>query len=105
MNLDTILRDKIVERLKVVNPARIILFGSFAYGNPTKDSDIDLLIIKDILKSKVEEMTEARRALKGILMPFDTIVQSREEFEFYKTQVNSVSYEAAKNGIVIYERG
>ncbi|MBF0538487.1 MAG: nucleotidyltransferase domain-containing protein [Nitrospirae bacterium] len=105
MNLDIKIKDKIVERLKHINPAKILLFGSFAYGNPTKDSDIDLLIIKDTLDSKIREMIEARRALKGISIPFDTIVQSQEEFEFYKTQVNTISYEADKKGIVIYERG
>jgi len=36
------LKTEIVTRLKPLNPYKIILFGSYAYGNPTEDSDIDL---------------------------------------------------------------
>ena len=40
--------DEIVRKLKTkYRPERVILFGSFANGKPTKDSDIDLLIIKE----------------------------------------------------------
>ena len=42
--------DGIVERLKLLKPNKIIFFGSYAYGNPTKDSDIDLFLIKNGLK-------------------------------------------------------
>lgn len=38
---------KIVKKYK---PEKIILFGSFTWGKPTKDSDVDLLIIKNIKK-------------------------------------------------------
>ncbi|NOZ91408.1 MAG: nucleotidyltransferase domain-containing protein [Epsilonproteobacteria bacterium] len=39
------LKAKIVERLKPLNPQKIILFGSYAYGTPHKDSDIDLYVV------------------------------------------------------------
>lgn len=40
--------NRIVEKIKKeYKPEKIILFGSYAYGKPTKDSDIDLLIIKN----------------------------------------------------------
>ena len=40
--------NKLVEAIKInYKPQRIILFGSHAWGNPTEESDIDLLIIKD----------------------------------------------------------
>ena len=38
---------EIAEKIKrEYKPDKIILFGSYAYGNPDKDSDIDFLIIK-----------------------------------------------------------
>ena len=37
-------KHEIVERLKPLNPDKIILFGSYAYGTPTENSDIDTLI-------------------------------------------------------------
>ncbi len=44
------LKPLIVERLKPFNPDKIILFGSYAYGGPTEDSDIDLFLFKDDLE-------------------------------------------------------
>ena len=35
----------IVEKLKKADPSKIILFGSYAYGIPEKDSDIDILVV------------------------------------------------------------
>lgn len=103
MELD-VLKNEIVKRLQKVNPIKIFIFGSFVYGRPTEDSDIDLLIIKEKLSSKVRKTIEARKSLKGIRMPFDTIVASQEEFDFYKDQINSIYFEADKKGILLYER-
>ena len=33
-------------------PLQVILFGSYAYGTPTEDSDVDLLVVMDIPKSE-----------------------------------------------------
>ncbi len=46
------IKAEIVERLKPLNPEKIILFGSYAYGNPTEDSDIDLYVIKKDIEDK-----------------------------------------------------
>ncbi len=46
IDIDT-LGQEIVERLKPLNPDKIILFGSYAYGKPNKESDIDLFLVKD----------------------------------------------------------
>ncbi len=42
-----LLKHEIVERLKPLDPDKIILFGSYAYGTPTEESDIDLFLVKD----------------------------------------------------------
>ncbi len=39
------LKSRIIECLKPIGPARVILFGSYAWGKPGKDSDIDLYIV------------------------------------------------------------
>ena len=39
------LKPMIIERLMPLNPDKIILFGSYAYGTPNEDSDIDLYIV------------------------------------------------------------
>ena len=38
-------RNEIISNLRLLDPEKVILFGSYAYGNPTKDSDIDLYIV------------------------------------------------------------
>jgi len=45
-------------------PQKIILFGSYAYGEPDEDSDIDLLIIKDTDKRPIERWMEVKRLLR-----------------------------------------
>jgi len=62
-------------------PQQVILFGSYAYGTPTPDSDVDLLIIKDLADAPVRESTRIRRAwwplrLTGESLPFDLLVES-----------------------------
>jgi uncharacterized protein len=94
----------ISENLKYLLPTKIILFGSQAYGTPNNDSDIDLLVIKKTVGSKIKEANEARRALKGLRMPIDAIVVSEEEFDFYKNCPNTIYAEADKKGVVLYAK-
>ena len=46
-------------------PQQVILFGSYAYGMPDEDSDIDLLIVKETEDPFIKRVSEARRAAKG----------------------------------------
>ncbi len=99
--IDQSLLEKIVVRLQKVKPMKIYLFGSQAMGTADIDSDIDLLLVKDSVISKIKEMNDARKLLRGLGKSFDVIVTSQEEFDFYSTQVNSVHH-AANFGKIIY---
>jgi len=46
------------------SPQKVILFGSHAYGMPTEDSDIDLLIIKETDKRPIDRWMEVKRLLR-----------------------------------------
>ncbi len=48
------------------NPSKIILFGSYAYGKPTEESDIDLFIIKETEKRRTDRFCEVRKILRDI---------------------------------------
>ncbi len=100
--LEKQLCDQIIDRLKSVFPLKIFLFGSYAYGNPNRDSDIDLLVVKDVVSSKMKEMNEARAKLLGIHHPFDILVVSKPEFEFYKAQTGSIYREINTKGMLLY---
>ena len=59
------LKPLIVERLKPLNPDKIILFGSYAYGTPNEDSDIDLYVVTndDFMPQTWEEKSGISRKI------------------------------------------
>ncbi len=58
---------RLAQRIKKeYQPEKIILFGSYAYGHPTKDSDIDLFIIKESNKRRIERFCEVRKIIRDI---------------------------------------
>ncbi len=102
------LKTEIVERLKPLNPNKIILFGSYAYGKPNENSDIDLFLLKDDLDIKDLRYYE-REATKNIMdlifkykVGFDILsaptkyIENREDY-FYKVDI-------LQNGRVLYEQ-
>lgn len=90
-----------------VNPRRIILFGSYAYGTVDEESDLDLVVIEDKVISRMEEMRKVRKALVNIPLSKDIIVCDEEYFDTHSTSdwVNTALYDARKKGIVLYEKG
>ena len=58
----------IIERLKPLKPDKIILFGSYAYGAPNEDSDIDLFLLKEgLTKENIRAFElEASKKLRDI---------------------------------------
>ncbi|NQU82504.1 MAG: nucleotidyltransferase domain-containing protein [Parcubacteria group bacterium] len=72
------IRDQIVKKYK---PEKIILYGSFAYGNPHKDSDVDLLVIKKTKKARTKRHLEIDRMLLDRTMPLDILVYTPAEIK------------------------
>jgi len=102
-----ILKHEIVERLKPLDPDKIILFGSYAYGTPNEDSDIDLFLVKDDMNDGRKYTLEARKHLRDIIMKYDTggidiisatgnFLQNRNDY-FYKVDI-------LKKGKVLYAK-
>ena len=67
---------QIVEKYK---PEKIILYGSFAYGKPHKDSDVDLFVIKKTKKLKTKRHLELDRMLLDRKMALDILVYTPQE--------------------------
>jgi predicted nucleotidyltransferase len=95
-------RTTLVSRLKSLNPTRIILFGSYAYGNPSINSDLDICIIKKEVNSKFKEKKEIRSRLSDMLIAKDILILSEKEYEFYSKQYGSVYMDIENKGIVIW---
>lgn len=86
-------------------PQKIILFGSYANGTPTEESDLDLLIIKESdIPSRLQNR-KVRNILSDLRIPVDVIVKTPEEFQTYKNIIGTIIYPANKFGKVIYESG
>lgn len=84
-------------------PRRIILFGSYARGNPRPDSDVDLLVIEDEVADVAGEMVRLRRVLSPLRMPVDVIVVSAQAFDEWHDTPGNVMERAAAEGKVLYE--
>jgi len=98
------IQDEIVGRiLSVVNPTRIILFGSYATGDADEDSDIDLLVVVKKAKSRRELALSIYKVLKGIGIAKDVLVADIDEYNRYRDVIGSIHYQANREGISIYE--
>jgi uncharacterized protein len=103
MTVDETLLGEIVRRvLSVARPERIILFGSAATGQMTRDSDIDLLVVEPSPANTHERSVELRDAVGDIGFPVDVIVMRTERFESTKRIIGGIAYPANKYGSVIY---
>ena len=104
MNVDETLLNEVVRRvLTVARPDRIILFGSAATGQMTRDSDIDLLVVEPALANTHERRVQIRGAVGDIGYPVDVIVMPTERFERTKRLIGGIAYPANKYGRVIFE--
>jgi predicted nucleotidyltransferase len=105
MGISPTLVSEIVKRiLEVAEPQRIILFGSAATGEMTKDSDVDLLVLESTPNDSRQESVRIRQAMRGLGYPFDIIVMAVERFEESKNIIGGIAYPAHKYGKVIYEQ-
>ncbi len=95
--------DNIIGRIvEVARPEKIILFGSAASGSMTRNSDVDLLIVKDGVDS-LQLMAEIYGRLYGVGAAVDAIVVSPEDVERYKDSHALIIKPALRQGTVIYE--
>jgi predicted nucleotidyltransferase len=111
MEINSILND-LIDSLKASDPYKIILFGSYANGNETADSDIDLMIIldnNDVSKTYEERQNKKlyiRKLVREInyRMALDILVYSKEELKKLKEYGNYFIDEIERTGKVIYEK-
>jgi len=83
---------------------RVILFGSYAQGTPSADSDINLLVVAETSLSPPERYSAVRRLLADVPSGFDIIVKTPKEYVRWRSVVNNIVYFADKYGKVLYER-
>ena len=95
--------DALVERIgEEFQPERVILFGSHAYGAPSSDSDVDLLVIMEHEGSGVAQALEIIRRIKSRL-PIDILVRTPQEIRQRLAWNDFFLKEVVRRGEVIYE--
>ena len=95
--------DDVVRRVvDSLQPEKVILFGSYANGTPTINSDLDLLAIKETDLPRHERGCEARKALRGLKIPVDLLVYTPQEIKA-STADGSFIGRVAVEGKVLYE--
>jgi len=95
----------IVQRLvPALHPHKIIVFGSYIYGAPSPDSDLDLLVIVDTSARPVDRYLRVSRLLRPRPFPLDILVKTPEEIKQAFAQGDPFIVEILTQGRVLYER-
>ena len=101
--IDSEILERVVDRLvQAFEPEMIILYGSYAEGLATRDSDLDFLVI---IAQPITRRAEQKRLLgsfNDVPIPEQVITISKEEFEETRDVIGGIAYPAAKYGKVIY---
>jgi len=108
VNIEKIKLD-IVEKLKPLNPYRVILFGSYAYGTPTEESDIDLYVVTNdefmpqTWRQKSEIQQNVSKAIRDIMKkyPTDLITHTKAMHKKFVEMDSMFSRKILNEGVVI----
>jgi len=102
INIEKI-KEEIVRKLKPLEPEKIIIFGSYAYGEPLEDSDLDICVVKKEVKKKIKMKQKIRELLKDIKIAKDILVPNKDEYDFYKKEIGSVYREIENKGELLWK--
>ena len=100
------IKSQIIDDLKPLELDKIILFGSYAYGIPNENSDLDICIIDDNYSSKIDKKLEIRNKLKNIKIAKDILLVNSEYYLSHSDEnwLNTALYDARHKGEVLYEK-
>ena len=92
--------------IEIARPSRVFVFGSWARGEATDLSDLDLAVL--IPEERTSEIPELRRQINqrlgAIRMSIDLIFVTEEYFAKFRSSINSIYYKIANQGKLIYEQ-
>ncbi len=110
MNADAKAQDVLAKTVQVIaqkyQPEEIVLFGSYAYGTPNAESDIDLLIVKKTEKPFFQRLFEVQRIVSEVCRGYalEPIVLSPGEIEERLRRGDQFIKEIFNKGVVMYAR-
>jgi len=97
--------NEIVHRIVTeLEPEKIILFGSYGYGTPTDDSDVDLLVIMGTDSRPAERYLAISRLIRPRPFPLDILVKTPDEIAQALDKGDFFIREIITQGRLLYER-
>jgi predicted nucleotidyltransferase len=105
--MNQIILDEISQKLiNLLDPKIIYLFGSYAWGNPDENSDIDLMIIiSDYKESRIRTTANAYKEIRKFSnIPTDILIRTIDEFERFSEVEGSLNNKISTKGIKLYEK-
>ncbi len=86
------------------NPEKVILFGSYAYGKPNIDSDVDLLVVMESDERPAKRAIRVVRQLLDVPFPMDVLVRTPQEIKQRLQSNDCFVREIVARGRVLYEQ-
>ena len=87
---------------ELFRPRQVVLFGSYAYGNPTADSDVDILVVMPTSEDTVDKSVEMRLRLRPPF-PLDLLVRTPAKIKERLALGDDFIKDILENGEVLYE--
>ena len=102
MTINAKIKDLCRQIVENFQPEKVILFGSYAYGKPNEDSDVDLLVVMPFEGRNVQKAIEIRRKIKTKL-PLDLLVRTSEQVKQRIEMEDFFMQDIVTEGKVLYE--
>jgi predicted nucleotidyltransferase len=90
--------------VNAVHPDQIVLFGSYAYGIPHEDSDIDILVIMETDRPRHKRSVIINQVLAGLIIPKDLLVYTPEEVAEWKDVPQAFITQILTMGVILYDK-
>ncbi|RJQ16091.1 MAG: nucleotidyltransferase domain-containing protein [Nitrospiraceae bacterium] len=101
-SLDDILKETIQRILSVVQPKKVLLFGSASRGEMHKDSDIDILVVVQSGMHRRKTAQKIYRNMIGLGFAVDIIVVTEDDIMEFKDNLGMVIRPALEEGKILY---
>ncbi len=101
------IKNQIVEQLKPLRPEKVILFGSYAWGEPEKDSDLDIYVVTndDFIPQNFKEKKEIRlkvsKAVRNLQknVPIDVVTHTKKMHQEFLNLNSNFCQDIMEKGI------
>ena len=102
-DVETLLPEMTRRLVAEFDPCQIYLFGSYAWGQPNEDSDVDLfVIVPDSDESSRERSLRARSCLRGLPIAKDILVKTQAEVDWASRVYASLESEILERGLKLH---